>query len=347
MRHVKGNIRSIVVGKCLNVQISRISAIRPRFRGILQGARGVRAPTTPDVGPLDAVGARRISGYQTTLPHPLTRSGYVTGPGRPHSHSVQPPRPRPSGGRVTVRATIRGLAARANPAFAAGVVLVPLAALGYVSTVGTLQQHTYVHVMAGVLWTGIDLFMAMVLGPVIGSLALEDRADVFSKLTPKTSFLLPSLAAVTIVGGITLALRIPAVFEHAHVWLAIFTAVTLVPTLVLIGWQFDAFRDWRWQAWFGVVLVGAGSYLAATLPDFAWTEPVFAVALAIVAGLSVLGFGVLMPGEVRMCKEMITDDPDAELIGAIGMRNAKLAGVQGLMQLAVVASMVYIRYDGF
>jgi hypothetical protein len=248
---------------------------------------------------------------------------------------------------MTILGTIRGLAGRANPAFAAGIVVVPLAALAYAATAGTLQVHTYVHVMAGVLWTGIDLFMALVLGPVIGGLDVEDRASVFSRLTPKTSFLLPTLATVTIASGITLALRIPAVFEHAHVWLALFTAVALVPTLLLIGWQFDAFRDWRWQAWFAVVLAVSGAYLAATLPDFAWTEPVFVAALAIVAGLSIVGFGVLMPGEVRMYQEMISETPDAELIGDIGLRNARLAGVEGLLQLGVVATMVYIRYGGF
>ncbi|MGB9964909.1 hypothetical protein [Halobacterium sp. CBA1126] len=248
---------------------------------------------------------------------------------------------------MSIRGTVRGLAERANPAFAVGVVGASLLALVYASTVANTIHHTYVHVLAGVLWTGIDVFIAVVLGPVLGGLDVEQRADVFRRLTPKTSFLLPSLATVTIAGGITLALRLPGLFSHAHVWLAIFTFVALVPTLLLVGWQFDAFRDWRWQAWFGVVLLGSLAYLAATLPDFAWTEPVFVVALAIVAVLNVLGFGVLMPGEVRMYKQMTSENPDTQLIADIGMRNAKLGGVQGAFQLAVVATMVYIRWGGF
>ena len=253
---------------------------------------------------------------------------------------------RAAGGEPTtgVVATIRGLAVRANPAFAVGVVLAPVAALAYAATVGGQQLHTYVHVMTGVLWTGIDVFMAAALGPAVGGLAVEDRAKFFRQLTPKTAFLLPSLAAVTIAGGITLALRMDGLFSHAHVWLAIFTAVALVPTLVLVGWQFDAFGDWRWQAWFGVVLLGSGAYLAATLPNFGWTEPVFVVALAVVAVLNILGFGVLMPGEVRMYKEMTSANPDVQVIADIGMRNAKIGGVQGVFQLVVVATMVMIRW---
>nr|WP_244605388.1 hypothetical protein [Halorhabdus rudnickae] len=60
------------------------------------------------------------------------------------------------------------MARRANPAFAVSVVAIPLAALGYALTIASIQQHTYVHVIAGVLWTGIDAFIGAVLGPVIG-----------------------------------------------------------------------------------------------------------------------------------------------------------------------------------
>ena len=246
----------------------------------------------------------------------------------------------------TVRGTIGGMGVRANSAFAVGAVAVPIAALAYVVAFGTLQQHTYVHVMAGVLWTGIDLFMAMVLGPVIGGLDAEERADVFQRFTPKMTFLLPTLALVTIVGGITLALRM-GLFPYADAWLAVFTAVTLVPALLLIGWQLDAFRDWRWQAWFGVAAVGSAAYLAVALPGFGMTNHAIAAAIVIVAALSVIGFGVLMPGEVRMYREMTSVNPDTQLIGDIGMRNAKLAGVQGVLQLAIVAVMVYLRWGGF
>ncbi|WP_336001191.1 hypothetical protein [Halorientalis halophila] len=236
---------------------------------------------------------------------------------------------------------------RANPAFAVGAIAVPVALLLYALTLGTLTQHTYVHVMAGVLWTGIDLFLAIVLGPVLGGLTVQERASVFERLTPKTAFLLPSLALVTIAGGITLALRGPWAFPHAHAWLALTTAATLLPALALIGWQFDALRDWRWLTAFGIALVGSGAYLAVALPDFGMTRPIFVAILGIVTVLSVVGFGVLMPGEVRMYLEMRSPNPDAELIGAIGMRNARLSAIQGLFQLAIIAAMVYLRWGGF
>lgn len=74
------------------------------------------------------------------------------------------------------------MASRANPAVAAGAVAIPTLALSYALTAGTTAQHVYVHVMAGVLWTGIDRFVALVLGfgvPLPGEVRTYDemRAD--------------------------------------------------------------------------------------------------------------------------------------------------------------------------
>ena len=238
------------------------------------------------------------------------------------------------------------MGSRANPAFAAAAVVVPIAALAYAIAMGSREVHTYVHVMAGVLWTGTDLFMALVLGPVLGGLDVEERASVFQRFTPKMTFLMPTLALVTIAGGITLVPRVSSL-AVTDPWLALFTAGSTVPALLLIGWQFDAFTDWRWLGFFGVAAVGSGAWLALTLPEFTMISHLIAAALGIVTVLSVMGFGVLMPGEVRMYREMISSNPDTQLIGAIGLRNAKLSGVQGLLQLAIVVVMVYMRWGWF
>ncbi|MFB6117981.1 hypothetical protein [Halosegnis sp.] len=235
---------------------------------------------------------------------------------------------------------------RANPAFAGGVVGVSLLALAYAVTVASVQIHTYVHVMAGVLWTGTDLFFGLVLGPVVGGLDAEKSAAVFRRLTPKVAFFLPSLALATIAGGITLAQRV-GWFENAGPWLALFTAVNLIPILLLLGWRLDAYDDRRWQAVFGVATVGSLAWVAATVGSLTAAEPIILLSLAIVTVLSVQGFGFLLPGEIRMYQEMAAAEPDADVIARIGERNAKLAGVQGLFQLTLIAVMVYLRYGGF
>lgn len=238
------------------------------------------------------------------------------------------------------------MAQRANPAFAVAAVLVPVAALGYAVTVASLQMHTYVHVMAGLLWTGIDIFLGAVLGPVLGGVDDESTAAVFERLTPKTAFLLPSLAVVTIAGGITLAIRF-GLFPHSEPWLALFTAVNLIPVLLIMGWRLNAWSDWRWQLPFAVATVGSLAWVGMTIGSLQMTTPAIVVALAIVTLLSVQGFGFLMPGEVRMYLEMVSERPDPSVIAAIGRQNAKLGGVQGVFQLVLIAVMVYLRFGGF
>lgn len=247
---------------------------------------------------------------------------------------------------ATVRGTIAGMGKQANPAFAGAVVLLPLAALGYAVTIATVQHHTYVHVMAGIIWTGVDIFLGAVLGPVIGGLDDDQSAAVFQRLTPKTAFLLPSLAFVTITGGITLALRL-GVFPHSEPWLALFTAANLIPVLLLLGWRLNAWSDWRWQVAFGIATVSSVAWVALTIDEFRMTTPAVAVALGLVTLLSVQGFGFLMPGEIRIYKEMRSAEPDSSIIAAVGKQNAMLGGIQGFFQLLIILDMVYLRWGGF
>jgi hypothetical protein len=244
---------------------------------------------------------------------------------------------------TTSRSFVGGLADRANPAFAAGAVAVPLVAFAYALTAGTVRHLTYVHVMAGVLWTGIDLFMGLVLGPVFGGLAVEERASVFRRFTPKMTFLMPALAVVTIFGGVTLAQELGK-FPHADPWIALMSTAITLPAVLLIAVQFDALRDRRTLAVFTVAAVAHAAWLAATLSAFAWTSPEIVAALVVVTLLSIIGFGVLLPGEIRIYREMVSADPDEGLISSIGMRNAKLSGVQGALQLAIIFVMVHIRF---
>lgn len=238
---------------------------------------------------------------------------------------------------------VRGLATQANPAFAGVVVAVPLVALGAALVTNDVRLLTYVHVMAGALWTGIDLFIGLVIGPVIGGLAPEQRAGFFRRFTPKMTFLMPVLATVTIVGGIVLARRL-GYFPNAGLWLALMSAATLVPVVLLVGAQFDALTSPRTLGALGVVVVASAGGLFLTLPSLTMADPWILAALAIVTLLSVVGFGGILPAEIRIYRQLTSSDPDVDLIGELGMRNAKLGGLQGLMQLVIVFVMVNIRF---
>jgi hypothetical protein len=65
----------------------------------------------------------------------------------------------------------------------------------------------FVHVMAGALWTGIDLFMGFVIGPVMRSVSFETRRAIIAGLIPRTLILMPTLSIITSTSGWFLAVR--------------------------------------------------------------------------------------------------------------------------------------------
>ncbi len=104
--------------------------------------------------------------------------------------------------------TFRAVVDSANPIFIAIVVCVPIGALVVAMHSSSFTFLHFVHIMTGALWTGIDLFMGFVLGPVLGGMDPRERAAVFKRLVPKMTFLMPVLAAVSSTAGIQLALRL-------------------------------------------------------------------------------------------------------------------------------------------
>ena len=85
--------------------------------------------------------------------------------------------------------------------------VVALAAMFIAIEFGSNWVLNFVHVMCGGLWTGIDLFMGFVIGPILRRLPLEARRAVISALVPRTLFLMPTLSIITATSGWFLAER--------------------------------------------------------------------------------------------------------------------------------------------
>ena len=63
----------------------------------------------------------------------------------------------------------------------------------------------FVHVICGVMWTGIDLFMGFIVGPTLRRVDVSVRREVILRLVPKTLFLMPTLSIITGTTGWFLA----------------------------------------------------------------------------------------------------------------------------------------------
>ena len=59
--------------------------------------------------------------------------------------------------------------------------------------------------------------------------------------------------------------------------------------------------------------------------------------------LPVQGLGIMLPNEIRVFRQLVSDAPDVDLISRLGMRNARLCGVQGIFQLGIIFVMANLR----
>lgn len=88
--------------------------------------------------------------------------------------------------------------------YVAAALLVMIFAITY----GNYWFLDWVHVMSGVLWTGIDLFMGFVIGPILRRVSIPVRKELITRLTPVTLFLLPTLSVLTGTSGWFLAVQL-------------------------------------------------------------------------------------------------------------------------------------------
>lgn len=112
----------------------------------------------------------------------------------------------------------------------------------------------FVHVIFGLLWTGIDLFMGFILGPILRRIELDARRQVIVRLVPRTLFLMPTLSAVAITSGWYLAemggyLALPA----PEIWwlygaLAIAAVLTVQGMAVLLPVNIAVYLELRKDA---------------------------------------------------------------------------------------------------
>jgi hypothetical protein len=75
------------------------------------------------------------------------------------------------------------------------------AALAIIIAIDNVWLLNFAHVMAGVMWTGIDLFMGFIVGPLMKRLPFPARRAFTLRLAPKTLFLMPTLSIVTGTAG--------------------------------------------------------------------------------------------------------------------------------------------------
>jgi hypothetical protein len=162
--------------------------------------------------------------------------------------------------------------------YASAALAVMIAAI----VVGNLWFLNFVHVFSSLLWTGIDLFMGFVLGPILRRVDISIRREIVGRLTPRTLFLMPT---VSIIGGTTgwfLAVQLgyTALDWPAYGWVAaalvLVTLMTiqglgfLTPVNVLVCLELQKDKPdlaWisRWMSWYFYAVAAQGAMQVAII----------------------------------------------------------------------------------
>src|SRR5919202_180680 len=82
----------------------------------------------------------------------------------------------------------------------------PIVAAAFIALIVAIAANKlwpleFLHVVFGAAWTIIDLFLGLVLGPILGRLSVPARIEMTTRLMPKMVLLMPTVVTVTLAAG--------------------------------------------------------------------------------------------------------------------------------------------------
>jgi hypothetical protein len=141
-----------------------------------------------------------------------------------------------------------GLALDAETAPRPPASIVPLAGLPVVGVVlgclvaaiagNWLWALDFFHVVGGALWTSLDLFIGLVVGPfVIARLSIPARAEFTARFMPAMALIMPTLVTMTLASGFQLARHLGLLLssDPQHPWVVASFFLVGVMAVIAIG----------------------------------------------------------------------------------------------------------------
>jgi hypothetical protein len=104
-------------------------------------------------------------------------------------------------------------------------------------SVNELWPLMFLHVAFGAAWTIVDLFLGLVLGPILGSMPVPARIALTTRLMPKMLLIMPVVVTVTLAAGWQLGMHLGTVYSAYpdHGWLVASYIVVGVMAIIALG----------------------------------------------------------------------------------------------------------------
>ena len=95
----------------------------------------------------------------------------------------------------------------------------------------------FLHVAGGAAWTIIDLFLGLVLGPIMGAMSIPARIEFTTKLMPKMVLIMPTVVTLTLAAGWQLSTKLGTNLTVApdHGWVVASFIVVGVMAVIALG----------------------------------------------------------------------------------------------------------------
>jgi hypothetical protein len=100
-----------------------------------------------------------------------------------------------------------------------------------------LWPLAFLHFVGGASWTVIDLFLGLVLGPIIGAMSVPAKMELTSRLMPKLVLIMPTIVTATLAAGWQLGVHLGTVQSnyYNHGWTVASFIVVGVMAVIALG----------------------------------------------------------------------------------------------------------------
>lgn len=120
-----------------------------------------------------------------------------------------------------------------------GLIVVGVAAVLVIAAIASdkIWPLMFLHVAGGASWTIIDLFLGLVLGPIMGSMSVPARVEFTTKLMPKMVLIMPTVVTMTLAAGWQLGVKTGNVLSSSpnHGWVVASFIVVGVMSILALG----------------------------------------------------------------------------------------------------------------
>ena len=95
----------------------------------------------------------------------------------------------------------------------------------------------FCHVVGGGLWTAIDLFVGLIVGPILGRLSIPARAEFSARFMPKMVIIMPTVVTMNLAAGFQMARKLGNLTASSpnHSWLIVSFCVVGAMVMIALG----------------------------------------------------------------------------------------------------------------